>query len=125
MLPTLLRCVTGSVSKRSVDAQVKAVVLRALARRDVDEAIDHYLSVAQAKVALGFVAALEQAYTLIGRQAAAGSPRYAHALNLPGLRSWPLTRYPYLVFYVEQDDFIDVWRVLHQERDLPAWMTQA
>ncbi len=104
---------------------MKAVLLRELTQRDVDEVIDHYLTAAHAKIALGFVAALEQAYSQIGRQPAAGSPRYAQALNLPGLRSWPLTRYPYLVFYVEHDDFIDVWRVLHQERDLPAWMMGA
>lgn len=103
---------------------MKAVILRELASRDVDEVIDHYLTVAAAQVALGFVAALEQACTLIGRQPAAGSPRYALELSLPGLRSWPLTRFPYLVFYVEHNDFIDVWRVLHQERDLPAWMTE-
>ena len=24
--------------------------------------------------------------------------RYAHELNLPGLRFWPLARYPHLVF---------------------------
>lgn len=27
-------------------------------------------------------------------------------MNLPGLRSWPLTRYPYLVFYVERIQLI-------------------
>ena len=118
---------TGSLSTRPVDALVKAVVVgvRELARRDVDEVIDHSLSIAQTKVALGFGAALEQAYPLIGRQPTAGSPRQAHALNLPGLRFWPLTRYPYRVFYVEHDDFIDVWRVLHQDRGLPAWMMTA
>lgn len=104
---------------------MKRVVLRALARSDVDEVIDHCLAGTNAKAALGFVAALARAFTQIGRQPVAGSPRYAHALSLPGLRSWPLTRYPYLVFYVEHDDFIDVWRVLHQERDLPAWMMEA
>ncbi|MBU6440076.1 MAG: type II toxin-antitoxin system RelE/ParE family toxin [Betaproteobacteria bacterium] len=49
-------------------------------------------------------------------------PRYAHELNLPGLRSWSLTRYPYLVFYVEQPDHVDVWRVLHGQRDISAWL---
>lgn len=51
-----------------------------------------------------------------------GSPRYAHALNIPGLRCWPLTRYPYLVFFMEREDHIDVWRVLHGQRDIPAWL---
>ena len=28
------------------------------------------------------------------------------------------------VFYVERDDHIDVWRVLHAQRDIPAWMQE-
>jgi toxin ParE1/3/4 len=35
-----------------------------------------------------------------------------------------LKRYPYLVFYVVQDDHIDVWRVLHAHRDIPAWLRE-
>lgn len=102
----------------------KAVIPRELASRDVDEAIDHYLGEGAFKAALDFVEALEKAYTHIGRQPASGSPRYAHELNLPGLRFWPLTRFPYLVFYFEHDDCVDVWRVLHGQRDIPAWMNE-
>ncbi|MFN9678038.1 MAG: type II toxin-antitoxin system RelE/ParE family toxin, partial [Betaproteobacteria bacterium] len=58
----------------------------------------------------------------IGRRPATGSPRYAHELNLPDLRSWPLTRHHYLVFYVERSDHADVGRVLRRQRDIPAWM---
>ena len=50
---------------------------------------------------MGFINALGQAYAHISRHAATGSPRYAHELNLPGLRFWPLTHYPHLVFYIE------------------------
>ncbi len=103
----------------------KAVVPRELAVRDVDEAIDHYLAEGAIKAALDFVKALEKAYVHIGRQPGSGSPRYAHELNLPGLRSWPLTRFPYLVFYFESEDHVDVWRVLHGQRDIPAWMGEA
>ncbi len=81
----------------------KPIVPRELANRDVDAAIQHYLDQEAASAARGFIEALEQAYVHIGRRAATGSPRYAHELNLPGLRFWPLTRYPYLVFYVEQE----------------------
>ncbi len=102
--------------------KAKAVVPREQANRDVEEAVGHYLSEATAQVALGFVDALEHAYAHIGRHPATGSPRYAHELNLPGLRSWPLKRYPYIVFYAERPDCIDVWRVLHGQRDIPAWM---
>jgi len=102
----------------------KVVIGRALANRDVEEAIQHYLELGARQATLGFIEALEQAYAHISRHPATGSPRYAHELNLPGLRVWPLTRYPYLVFYVERSDHIDVWRVLHGQRDVPAWMQE-
>jgi len=44
-------------------------------------------------------------------------------LNLPGLRFWRCKRFPYLVFYVETDDQINIWRVLHGSRDIPAWLS--
>ena len=100
----------------------KPVLPRAAARRDVEDAVDHYVREAGVEVALGFIDALETAYRAISDHPAAGSPRYAHELTLPGLRSRGLKRYPYLVFYVERDDHIDVWRVLHAQRDIPAWM---
>ncbi|MEJ1962164.1 MAG: type II toxin-antitoxin system RelE/ParE family toxin [Gammaproteobacteria bacterium] len=100
----------------------KALVPRKRAERDVDKAIDYYLSENAPEAALGFIDALEQAYGHIGRHPDAGSSRYATELNLPGLRFWPLKKYPYLVFYLERSDHIDVWRVLHGARDIPAWM---
>lgn len=100
----------------------KAVVPREQAERDVDEAINYYLSENAPEAALRFIDALEQAYGHIGRHPNAGSSRYAAELNLPGLRFWPLTKYPHLVFYLERSDHIDVWRVLHGARDLPTWM---
>lgn len=101
---------------------VKPVVARALATQDIDEAIAYYLHEAAPQAALGFIDDLEKAYAHIGRHPATGSPRYAHALDLPGLRCWPLTRYPYLVFYIERAKAIDVWRVLHGQRDIPSWL---
>lgn len=98
----------------------KPVVPREQVNRDVDAAIAYNLSEATEIAALGLIDALEQAYPHIGHHPATGSPRYAHELNLPGLRVWPLTRYPYLVFYIEQPDHIDVWRVLHNQRDTPV-----
>lgn len=84
----------------------------------------YYLDEDAEPAALGFIDALEQAYAHINRHPGARSLRHAHELNRPGLRSWPMTRYPYLVFYVERSDYIDVWRVLHDQRDIPAWMQE-
>ena len=100
----------------------KPVVPRLLANQDVESAVDYYAAEVSEKVALGFVTELAQAYGQIGRHPATGAPRYAHELNLPGLRFWPLKRYPYLIFYIEQDDHVDVWRVLHSLRDIPEWL---
>lgn len=100
----------------------KPVVARARARHDVDEAVTHYLAKASPSVAYGFIGALEVAYAHIARHPATGSLRYAHELDLPGLRAWGLKRFPYLVFYVDRDDHIDVWRVLHGTRDIAAWL---
>lgn len=102
--------------------RTKPVWPRALANRDVDEAIAHYVNEGAQQAALGFIDALEQAFGHIGRHPATGSSRYAHELSLPGLRFWPLTHYPHLVFYIERADHIDVWRVLHGQRDVAAWM---
>lgn len=102
--------------------KTKPVTPREQANLDVEEAIGYYLREGSEQAALGFIAALERAYVHIGRHPASGSPRYAQELDLPGLRSWPLQRYPHIVFYVELDDRIDVWRVLHSQRDIPAWM---
>lgn len=101
----------------------RRVVPRAAAHRDVEAAVDYYLADGGAAVALGFIAELERAYAHVGRHPESGSPRYAHELDLPGLRCWPLQRYPYLIFYVVRDDHVDVWRVLHGQRNIPAWLS--
>ncbi len=101
---------------------MKPIVPRELANHDINEIVTYYLSESAEQAAYGFIDALEEAYAHIGRHPATGSPRYAHELNLPGLRFWPLTRYPHLVFYVERPDHIDVWRVLHGKQDIPVWM---
>ena len=102
----------------------KPIVLREWARRDVDEAVEHYLAEAPATVTLAFIDALEEAFRRMGEHPASGSPRYARELDLPGLRSWVVRRFPYLVFYVEREADIDVWRVLHGARDIPAWLQE-
>jgi len=102
--------------------KAKPAIPRELANRDVDEVIAYYVGEPAEQAAQGFIDALEVAYTHIGRHPATGSPRYAHVLSLPGLRFWPLTRYPHLVFYIEYPDHIDIWRVLHSMRDIPEWL---
>ncbi|RUZ80718.1 type II toxin-antitoxin system RelE/ParE family toxin [Mesorhizobium sp. M7A.F.Ca.US.006.01.1.1] len=100
----------------------KAIVPRKLALRDIEDAVDYYAREVGSHMALGYVEDLQNAYKLIASHPASGSLRYAYEIELPGLRSVQLKRYPYLIFYLEQPDHIDVWRVLHAKRDIPAWL---
>ena len=100
----------------------KPVVLRERARCDIDEAVEHYLAEAGPVVALAFIHALEDTRRHNREQPRSGSPRYAHRLDIPGLRFQSAGKFPYLVFYVEREAEIDVWRVLHAAREIPAWM---
>jgi toxin ParE1/3/4 len=101
---------------------VKPVVPRSRAHLDISEAVSHYQDQKASGAASGFIDGLEAAFVHLSRFPASGSPRYGLELDLPGLRSWPVDRYPYLIFYLETQDHIDVWRVLHAERDIPERM---
>jgi toxin ParE1/3/4 len=102
--------------------RTKSVILREQADRDIQLAIDCYTTNAGPATALAFVDQLEQAFRRMAEYPASGSLRYAYELELPGLRSLALKRFPYLIFYFAETDIVDVWRVLHGEMDIPAWM---
>ncbi len=102
--------------------KAKLVIPRELANHDVEQAVEYYLTVDEKRAASNFVNALGHAYELLAHHSATGSPRYAHELNLAGLRAWPLKKFPYIIFYVECEEHIDIWRVLHSHRDIPKWL---
>ncbi len=97
---------------------MKPITRRWLADRDVEEAVTHYLAESP-EAALRFIDSLEHAFDVIGRYPDAGSPRHAHELDVPGLRSIRLSGFPFVVFYVAGSEGLDVWRVLHMRRDVP------
>ena len=98
----------------------KPVAPRGAAKQDADLIVSGYANEAGVEVALNFIDALEGAYKFIGDNPKAGSPRYGLMLDIPGLRSWRVRDFPHLIFYVERADFLDVWRILHGSRDMPA-----
>lgn len=95
---------------------------RLRARQDIDEALNYYVAEAGDDVALQFIDALEAAYRHLSEHPASGSLRYAYELDLPSLRMWPLQGFPWLIFYRDTGQQVDVWRVLHGNRDIPTWM---
>jgi len=101
----------------------KPVQLRRAAADDIDAALEHYLHEAGADVASRFISAVERSIVSIGRTPRSGSLRFAYELEIPDLRCWPLTRFPYLGFYIEHSDHVDIWRLLHTRRDIPTKLT--
>jgi toxin ParE1/3/4 len=99
------------------------VHLRALAASDVEAAVDYYREEAGHKTALAFVDALEAAINHLQHHPLTGSLRFAFELEIPDLRNWPLQKFPYLIFYVATDNRIDIWRILHARRDIPAHLS--
>lgn len=100
----------------------KPLRFRQVARRDVDNAIEYYVGEAGDAVALRFIDALEHAYRRIRARPSAGSPRFGQVLDISGLRSIRLRRFPYLIFYLDHGSQIEIWRVLHAARDIPTWL---
>lgn len=96
---------------------MKPVRVRPLADRDIDLALA-YLADGNPAAAAQFLRELEAAFARIASRPRIGSPKYSRLLR--GVRFWRLRRFPYLVFYVAQPRFVDVLRVLHGARDIPA-----
>ena len=94
------------------------------ARQDVERIVADYLEQDAERAGLHFAEALQKAYRPIARFPGTGSSRYEHVLQLPGLKFWRVPGYPHLVFYVEHPEQISVLRVLHGQRDIPAFLTE-
>jgi len=103
---------------------VKPVRIRPLADADIDAAL-MYLRAENPRAASKFLASLKGAFQQLSRDPAIGSPRYAHILPAERLRMWRVTGFPYLVFYLERREYVDVLRVLHAARDLPSVLRES
>lgn len=99
-------------------ASPKQVIRSAQAQSDVEEALAYYQLEAPHAVD-AFVNALERAVAHIQRAPGSGSPRYAVELDILGLRFWLLSKFPYGLFYLEQDHQLLVIRLIHMARDIP------
>ena len=102
---------------------MKPAIRSELAGRDIQRALDHYLTIST-QTALRFLDALEHATDHIQTHPGSGSPRYAHALGIPQLRFWIVQGFPYAVFYMEHHDHLDVIRLPHLQQDIPETLRE-
>ena len=100
----------------------KRFVPHRFAVQDEEEILRFYEQTSSEHVALGFINALDQAYSQLSRYPQMGSPRPEYDLELDGIRSWSLKRFPHLISYEIQTDHIELWRILHPKRDIAQTM---
>ena len=62
---------------------------------------------------------MQDAFGSISSGPGIGSLRYSYDLDIPGLRTFPIKRFDHALFYVDTDDVVDVWRILHTRRHIP------
>jgi len=98
----------------------KPVQFRELATFDLESASGCYVTEVDVATSIRFVDAVEAAARRIGRNPWLGSLRFAYELAVPDLRVVPAGRFPYLLFYLERETSVDVWRLRHTSRDIPA-----
>lgn len=53
-------------------------------------------------------------------QPGSGSTRLGQAIDLPTLRTWPVSDFPLLIAYFDQTDHIELVRVLGQRQDVAS-----
>ena len=98
----------------------KPISVRDPASRDIGEILDRYWFDASPQVARAFAAALRQSFQHLSQFPSTGSSRYSGDASFPNLRSWPVAGFPFLIYYVEEASSVDIYRVLHTARDIPA-----
>lgn len=98
--------------------------LRALAAADLEDAADYYRDHAGAQAAIDFIDEVQAAFRLISSGPGIGSLRYSYDLDVPNLRAFRIKRFDHAVFYVETDDLVDVWRILHTRRNIPETLRE-
>jgi toxin ParE1/3/4 len=89
-----------------------------LADQDIIEAIDFYNDALAYQASTKFLTAIEKALRFIWAFPEAGSSRLSEILGLKQFKTWPLTKFPFLVIYMVEDESIDIVRLIHQKRDL-------
>ena len=71
--------------------------------------------------ALRFLEAAQVTYSLISENPAIGSLRFEVLTDIRGLRVISVNGFEnHLVFYIERQNYVDVIRILHSSRDIPA-----
>lgn len=92
------------------------VEFRPVARRELLEAAQWYVTEGGPAVAEQFTWAVDPALQVLGQMPQLGATHGA------GLRAWPLKRFPYTLVYRVQGERLTVLAVAHQSREPGYWV---
>lgn len=100
----------------------KSIIPHRHAVDDVLDVVDYYREHAGTPVAESFSFEVDQALERLSQHPNIGSPRPALDLEIEGIKSWALKRFPHQIFYEIQNNHIELWRILHPKRDITQGM---
>ena len=89
---------------------------------DVHDITCYYREHAGILVSENFAIEIDEAYARLSQHPNIGSLRPAYDLEIEGVRSWALNRFPHRIFYDVRDDHVELWRILPPRRDLTQSM---
>jgi toxin ParE1/3/4 len=97
---------------------VSGIQKRETAKRDLTEQFIWYAENAGIGVAEHFLNAVDSTLAQLSQMPRIGSPIHPRNQELAGLRRWPVDGFErILLFYIPQNDNIDLVRVLHAKRN--------
>jgi len=100
----------------------KKLILLDFANRDADKIIKDTVCDYGMAASLKLIDELEKSLRRIGRYPKLGSLRIGQEISFDNLRSYALKKAPYIIFYLEHEEYIGVIRILHQKQDIPFWL---
>jgi toxin ParE1/3/4 len=112
----------GLGQEESFEMPPKSIIPHRHAVDDVLDVVDYYREHAGTPVAESFSFEVDQALERLSQHPNIGSPRPALDLEIEGIKSWALKRFPHQIFYEIQNNHIELWRILHPKRDITQGM---
>ena len=104
---------------------MKPAELRPQALRAQQDEVRYYRKEGGRRVAVKVAKATNAALEQIELDPGIGSPTLGKRLDIPGLRTWRIAKFPLLWCYFERGDHLDVVRLLGERQDIAAILGDA
>jgi toxin ParE1/3/4 len=102
---------------------LKQARLRLSAQADLVRDVRYYEQQGGVELADRFFSAARAALRAIQQMPGMGSPRVGQLCDVPGLRTWPVKGFPVMWCYFDNDDHLDIVRLLGDRQDLLMILT--